>query len=307
MRSRQLHMLAVAAIAAFTVGACGGGEEEEPAAEVTTAEETNFEPGTRMAELAEAGRLTVGVKKDQPGIGFQEPGADEPTGLDIEMLKIVAGELGIEPGNIEYVETVSKNREPFLQRGTVDLVAASYSITDERKEIVGQAGPYYVTGQQLLVREEDKTEISGPEELEGRKVCSVTGSTSIKTVEEEYGADPAPFATYSECVQQLLNGQVDAVTTDGAILLGYAAQQPDELEVVGEPFSEERYGIGYAKEDAEMCQFLNETLQEAFQDGSWEEAFNRTLGESGVDAPAPPELDPCEEGEGGGTAEQPES
>ena len=193
------------------------------------------------------------------------------------------------------MEAVSKNREPFLQKGTVDLVAASYSITDERKQIVGQAGPYYVTGQQLLVREEDKDTINGPEALEGKKVCSVTGSTSIKTVEEEYGADPAPFATYSECVQQLTNGQVDAVTTDGAILLGYAAQQPDEVEVVGEPFSEERYGIGYRKEDAEMCQFITDTLQESFDDGSWEEAFNRTLGEAGVEAPEPPELDPCEE------------
>lgn len=308
MRSRQLQMLTVAAIAAFTVGACGGGEEEEPAStEVATEEETDFEAGTRMAELAEAGTIKVGVKKDQPGIGFQEPGADEPTGFDIEILKIVAGKLGIEPGSIEYIETVSKNREPFLQRGTVDLVAASYSITDERKEIVGQAGPYYVTGQQLLVREEDKTEITGPDDLEGRTVCSVTGSTSIKTVEEEYGAEPAPFATYSECVQQLTNGQVDAVTTDGAILLGYAAQQPDELEVVGEPFSEERYGVGYAKEDTEMCQFLTETLQESFEDGSWQAAFDRTLGESGVEAPEPPELDSCDDAAEGAATAEPES
>ena len=172
------------------------------------------------------------------------------------------------------METVSKNREPFLQNGTVDLVFASYSITDERREVVGQAGPYYVTGQQLLVREEDKGTITGPEKLEGKKVCSVTGSTSIKTVEEEYDADPAPFATYSECVQQLTNGQVDAVTTDGAILLGYAAEQPDELEVVGQEFSEERYGIGYKKDDAAMCEFLNDTLTKSFEDGSWKEAFD---------------------------------
>ena len=306
MRISQLRAAAaVAAALALGVAGCGGGDEEEPATDTGTTEETtNFEPGTRMAELAEAGRIKVGVKKDQPGIGFQEPGADEPTGFDIEILKMIAGELRIEPGNIEYVETVSKNREPFLQKGTVDLVAASYSITDERREIVGQAGPYYVTGQQLLVREEDKTEISGPEELEGRKVCSVTGSTSIKTVEEEYGADPAPFATYSECVQQLTNGQVDAVTTDGAILLGYAAQQPDEVEVVGEAFSEERYGIGYSQDDPEMCEFITETLRQSFEDGSWEEAFNRTLGESGVDAPAPPELDDCSENQGGGAAEE---
>lgn len=296
MDVRNLRGMAVAATLALVVGGCGGSDEEEaPATEVATEAATDFEAGTRMAELAEAGAIKIGVKKDQPGVGFQEPGADAPTGFDVEVAKIVAAKLGIAPDNIEWIEAVSKNREPFLQKGTVDLVAASYSITDERKEIVGQAGPYYVTGQQLLVREEDKEEISGPEELEGKKVCSVTGSTSIKTVEEEYGADPAPFATYSECVQQLTNGQVDAVTTDGAILLGYAAQQPDELEVVGEAFSEERYGIGFSKDEAEMCQFITDTLRESFDDGSWEEAFNRTLGQSGVDAPAPPELDACEE------------
>ena len=295
MRTRYLKSLTAAAMLTLAVAGCGGEEEEEVATEVATEAATKFESGTRMAELAEAGRIKIGVKKDQPGIGFQEPGADEPSGFDVEVAKIIAAKLGIEPGNIEWVEAVSKNREPFLQKGTVDLVAASYSITDERKQIVGQAGPYYVTGQQLLVREEDKDTITGPEDLEGKKVCSVTGSTSIKTVEEEYGADPAPFATYSECVQQLTNGQVDAVTTDGAILLGYAAQQPDEVEVVGEPFSEERYGIGYKKEDAEMCQFITDTLQESFEDGSWEEAFNKTLGESGVEAPEPPKLDSCEQ------------
>ena len=186
-----------------------------------------------------------------------------------------------------------KNREPFLQNGTVDLVLASHSITDERQEVVGQAGPYYVTGQQLLVREEDKDAITGPEELDGRKVCSVTGSTSIKTVSEEYAAEPAPFATYSECVQQLLNGQVDAVTTDGAILLGYAAQQPDELEVVGPEFSEERYGIGYPKRNAEMCEFLSDSIRESFESGAWADAFETTLGEAGVETPEPPEVDSC--------------
>src|SRR3712207_5551641 len=252
MRARHLPILAVTAVLALGAAGCGGDDDEEAAAPTPEAAQTDFEAGTKMAEIAERGSIKIGVKKDQPGIGFQEPGADEPTGFDIEVSKILAAKLGVEAGDIEWVETVSKNREPFLQNGTVDLVLASYSITDERRQVVGQAGPYYVTGQQLLVREEDKDTINGPDALEGKKVCSVTGSTSIKTVEEEYGADPVPFATYSECVQQLTNGQVDAVTTDGAILLGYAAEQPDELEVVGEAFSEERYGIGYQKRATEM-------------------------------------------------------
>jgi glutamate transport system substrate-binding protein len=273
---------------ALALGACG---EDTQGVDVEVEDTPEFPAGSTMAELAEEG-ATIGVKFDQPGIGFLEPGADDPSGFDIEMAKIIAAELGIAPEDIEWKETVSDNREPFLENDTVDMVLASYSITDDRRKIVGQAGPYYVTGQQLLVAADDDS-ISGPEDLEGKKVCSVTGSTSIQTVEEEYGADPIPFDTYSDCVTQLQNGSVDAVTTDGAILLGYAAQDPENLKVVGEEFSEERYGVGYSKGDTEFCEFLTDTIEASIEDGTWEEAFEETLGQSGVETPEPPELDPC--------------
>ncbi len=287
MRNRHVRAFAAAAVLALGLAACGGSDGD---AVTDVQSDAKFDAGTTMAKLNKAGKVKFGVKFDQPGIGFREPGADAPTGIDIEIAKIIAAKLGIDPGDIEWSETVSKNREPFLQNGTVDMVAASYSITDERRGVVGQAGPYYVTGQQLLVRKDDDS-INGPDDLSGKKVCSVTGSTSIATVEEQYGAQPAPFATYSECVQNLLNSQVDAVTTDGAILLGYAAQDPDKLKVVGDPFSEERYGIGFKKDDTAMCEFLTTTLQEAFDDGSWKAAYEKTLGESGDPAPDPPSLD----------------
>ena len=277
----------------LSLAACGGGGASEDHIDLGDVEKASDLSGT-PAELSESGKIKIGVKIDQPGIGYKEPGADMPTGFDIEMGRIVAARLGIEEDSIEWVETVSDNREPFLQNGTVDLVIASYSINDERRAVVGQAGPYYVTGQQLLVREEDKDKITGPDDLKGIKVCSVEGSTSLQRVEDEYGAEPVPFATYSECVDQLENKTADAVTTDGAILLGYAADDPDNLEVVGEPFSEERYGIGYAKGDAEMCQFLNDTIEQAIEDGTWKEAFEATLGQSGVETPEPPTVDPCE-------------
>ncbi len=290
MRFRRSKAVAAAAGLTLALAACGGGGGET---NVEVAENPEFESGTKMAELADSGTIKVGVKYDQPGIGFLEPGADAPSGFDIEIARILAAELGIDEDGIEWTETVSENREPFLQNNRVDIVAASYSITDERQEVVGQAGPYYVTGQQLLVREEDKDSITSPEDTEGKKVCSVTGSTSLQRMEDEYGASPAPFSTYSECVDQLENGTVDAVTTDGAILLGYAAENPDALEVVSEPFSEERYGIGYNKDATEMCQFVVDTLQKAYDDGTWAEAFEATLGESGVDTPEPPQMDSC--------------
>jgi glutamate transport system substrate-binding protein len=292
MRFTKAMALAVSLLLALSLAACG--DDDGGGAEVEVEEQPEFAAGTTMAKLSEAGKVTIGVKYDQPGIGFLEPGADEPSGFDIEIAKIIAAELGIAPGDITWKETVSDNREPFLQNGTVDMVLASYSITDERRDVVGQAGPYYVTGQQLLVRTEDAEKITGPDALEGVKVCSVTGSTSIETVTKEYDARPVPFDTYSDCVTQLQNGSVDAVTTDGAILLGYAAQAPDELEVVGDAFSEERYGVGFKNGDDAMCQFVTETLQGAIDNGDWAKAFEATLGQSGVETPEPPKLDQCQ-------------
>jgi glutamate transport system substrate-binding protein len=294
MRLSKAKAIAVAMLLALTLVACGDDDDGGGGGDVAVEESPTFEAGTTMERLSKAGKVTIGVKFDQPGIGFLEPGADDPSGIDIEMAKIIAAELGIEGGDIEWKETVSDNREPFIQNGTVDMVLASYSITDERREVVGQAGPYYVTGQQLLVREEDKEKITGPDTLEGVKVCSVTGSTSIETVEEKYDARPVPFDTYSDCVTQLQNGSVDAVTTDGAILLGYAAQAPDKLEVVGEAFSEERYGVGFKHGDNAFCQFITDTLQGAIDNGDWAKAFEATLGQSGVETPEPPKLDECE-------------
>ncbi len=289
-RLRRMTLgLAGLGLAMTGLAACGGGSSDSVDVTVEPASDLTGVP----QELSDAGAIKIGVKFDQPGIGYREPGADAPVGFDIEMGRIIAGRLGISDDNIEWVETVSDNREPFLQNGTVDLVLASYSITDDRREVVGQAGPYYVTGQQLLVRSDMADEITGPEDLASVKTCSVEGSTSLTRVEEEYGASPVPFATYSECVEQLKNETVDAVTTDGAILLGYAAQDPDLIEVVGEPFSEERYGVGYNKDAEGMCDFLNTTLQETYDDGTWQEAFDATLGQSGSEATPPTALDAC--------------
>jgi glutamate transport system substrate-binding protein len=244
-------------------------------------------------QLADAGAIRIGVKYDQPGIGRRPPGADAPEGFDIEIGRIIADRLGIDEVDITWVEAVSDSREQLLDGGSFDLVIASYSITDERRELVGQAGPYFTTGQQLLVRTEDADTITGPDDLGGRRVCSVRGSTSLERVETDYAADPVGLTTYSECLRHLRRDEADAVTTDGAILLGYAARQPEKYQVVGEPFSEERYGIGYPQVAAGMCEFLTEVLERSFEDGSWAAAFEKTLGQAGVVTPEPPELDPC--------------
>ncbi|WP_104105495.1 glutamate ABC transporter substrate-binding protein [Nocardioides sp. 616] len=293
MRFTRSKAFVMAAGLALSLAACGdAGEDDTDAPEVEVSENAaeQFEDGTAMKELAEDGAITIGVKFDQPGIGFKGATDDAPKGFDPEIGKILAADLGIPADKIKWQETISDNREPFLTEGQVDLVIASYSITDERRTVVGQAGPYYVTGQQLLVRSD--SDIETIDDVKGMEVCSVTGSTSLDNIKAE-GAKPRGFDTYSECVDQVLDGTVDAMTTDGAILLGYAAENPDELKVVVDPFSEERYGVGYSLDRPEMCEWISETLTEAEESGAWDEAFEATLGQSGVETPEPPAIDEC--------------
>ena len=296
MRTRLIRSTAAAVFLAGTLAACGdaGSDSEGRDVAAEEVEEGKFEAGTQMAELAEAGTINIGVKFDQPGLGFKGATDDVPSGFDVEIAKILIADLGIDPDDtdaVNWVETISDNREPFLETGKVDLVLASYSITDERRAIVGQTGPYLITGQQVLVPVD--SDVESIDDLKGEEVCSVTGSTSIDRINEA-GAKGVGYDSYSECVQKVLDGTAAAMSTDGSILAGFATQNEGELKVVGEEFSEERIGVGYQPEHPEMCEWINSVLEESFEDGSWAEAFELTLGPSGVETPEPPALDECQ-------------
>lgn len=298
---KPVRRFQAATAAVFMLGAvltaCGdAGSEGGGGTEVSAEDDCDgkFDEGTRMAELSEAGSINVGVRYDQPGLGFKDPAEPIPAGFDVEIAKLLVADLCIDPeddGAVNYEETISDNREPYLTEGRVDLVAASYSITDERRQVVGQAGPYFLTGQQLLVPAD--SDVESIADLQGEEVCSVRGSTSIENVEAE-GMVPVPAAAYSDCATDVLNGSVGAMSTDGSILLGLAAENPDELKVVGEEFSEERIGIGYSQDYPEMCEWINGVIEEAYENGSWAESFEATLGQSDVETPEPPALDPCQ-------------
>ena len=298
---RLIRSKTVVAVAGLGIGlswslaACGDAGEEKGSRDVQAEEvdSDKFEAGSRMAELADAGKIVVGVKYDQPGLGFKGAADDIPTGFDVEIAKLLVADLGIDPSDtsvVDYEETISDNREPFLVSGKVDLVLASYSITDDRRKLVGQTGPYFLTGQQLLVAAD--SDVTSIDDLAGQEVCSVTGSTSIDRINEK-GAKGVGFDSYSECVQKVLDGTVQGMSTDGSILAGFAAQNEGDLKVVGEPFSEERIGVGYSLDHPEMCEWINGVLEDSFDDGSWAEAFELTLGPSGVETPDPPSLDAC--------------
>ncbi|WP_367882103.1 glutamate ABC transporter substrate-binding protein [Rathayibacter oskolensis] len=230
--------------------------------------------------------MTIGVKEDQPGLGYLDAATGERSGFDIEIAQWIAASLGFSEDEITYTSIPSANREASIVNGDIDYYVGTYSITDKRKEQVGFAGPYFETGQQLLVAADNDT-IEGPDDLTAdTTVCSATGSTPIQNIRTNYPDVPTEeFDTYSQCVDALNDGQVDAVTTDGAILIGYAAQSPDELKVVGEPFSTELYGVGLAKDDDALRGFINDMFTEGGD--TWSAIYDETLGESGTEVEQP--------------------
>ncbi|WP_114559926.1 glutamate ABC transporter substrate-binding protein [Desertihabitans aurantiacus] len=280
--AKKLAGLAAAALVALPLSACVNQQ----------AAETGGEPA---GEGGGEG-VTIGIKFDQPGLGLRE--GDTYTGFDVEVAKYVANELGYSEDQIEFVESPSAQRETLLSSGQVDMIFATYSITDTRKEQVSFAGPYIIAGQDLLIRADD-TSITGPDSLSGKTLCSVTGSTPAEKVKEEYPeVELQEYPGYSQCVQALSTGGVDAVTTDNTILAGFAAQEQyaGQLKVVGQTFSEERYGVGIPKGDVDLCNQINDALTSMVDSGAWQTALDETLGASDfqVDTSVnPPEFDTC--------------
>ncbi|MFB7670530.1 glutamate ABC transporter substrate-binding protein [Kitasatospora purpeofusca] len=248
--------------------------------------------GSPTLDAARArGHLVVGAKEDQPYLGQKNPATGQYSGFDIEIAKMVGADLGFGPDRIEFRTIASANRETALQNGQVDYYVGTYTINDNRKKLVGFAGPYYLAGQSLLVRKSNK-DINGPQDLDGKKVCSAAGSTPYQRIQKQYPkAELIGYDTYSACVDNLITSQVDAVTTDNTILMGYAAKVPDELKVVGPLFSQEPYGIGTPKNDTVLRGALNDALAHHEENGDWKKAYDATLGLSGIPAPSPPPID----------------
>lgn len=286
MKRSRLPLLALATASALMLSACASATPD--AGSTTTPEPApTFAEGTTMATLAEAGSITIGTKFDQPLFGLMGP-SGVPEGFDVEIGKIIAAKLGIAEGDIEWKESVSANREPFIQNSEVDLVIATYTINDKRKEVVSFAGPYYMAGQSILTLA-DNEDIESEDDLVGQPVCSVTGSTPAANL-EALGAELVLTDTYSNCLEPLRNGAVVAVSTDNVILAGLAAQNEGEFKVVGTPFTDEPYGIGLALEDTDFRNWINDVLEESYEDGSYEAAWDKTAG-AVLEFVAPPAVD----------------
>jgi glutamate transport system substrate-binding protein len=245
-----------------------------------------------MQKLKDAKKLKVGTKFDQPGFGLK--GLDgKPAGFDVEIAKIIGHKLGLTDDQIDFSEAPSTIREQVIEQNTVDIVVATYTINDTRKNRISFAGPYYEAGQTIMVRTEENG-ITGPDSFKsgGKKVCSVSNSTPANNIKKYLQSEPQQlvlFDTYQKCVDALSAKQVDAVTTDNVILLGFISKNEGKFKLAGDTFTKEPYGIGLKKDDTDFRNFINDSLEKANQDGRYKKAWDSTAGKiPNAQLPNPP-------------------
>ena len=263
MKLRKVSAAAAAALVlSITATACGGDGDSDSGS------------GSGGGD-----KIKIGIKYDQPGLGLKEPDGTF-SGFDVDVATYVAKELGYEPDQIEFVETKSADRENALARGDVKLIAATNSINDERKKKVDFAGPYLLAHQDLLVKTD--SDITEATDLNGKNLCSVTGSTSAQNVKNDFApkANLKETGGYSECIAGLQSGSVDALTTDDSILAGYAAQEQykGKFKLAGLKLSNENYGIGVKKGDTETLNKVNAALEKMVSSKAWDKAVADNFG-----------------------------
>ncbi|WP_329576527.1 MULTISPECIES: glutamate ABC transporter substrate-binding protein [unclassified Streptomyces] len=295
MKMRSFVVLGATVLALATT-ACGkqGAPGSSRAAfcdkptKLAVAHEVNIPDSPTFAAMKSRGHVVVGVKVDQPYLGYKDA-TGRRCGFDIEIARLMSARLGFAPNTIQYKEIPTANRETAIQSHEIDYYVGSYTILEKRRRQVSFAGPYLIAGQSVLVRK-DETGVTSKDSLRGKRVCGATGTTSIQRVADlglTQRTNIVEFKTGSECLSQLLDKKVDALSTDDAILKGYAAADPGELKLVGTPFSTEKYGIGLPKADRQLRDAMNDALAAAVTDGTWKKLYDATLGKSGVPASPP--------------------
>jgi ABC-type amino acid transport substrate-binding protein len=258
----------------------GGGNGGEAAGEAK-----QFPAGTMLGKIQRQGEITIGVKYDVPPFGFLNPRTDEVEGFDVDMGRFIAEELGVEP---RFIEAISDNRIPFLERGTVDLILSTMTINAERDREIDFSEPYYIAEGRILVPK--GSDIKGLQDLNGNSVCTALGSTYEETIRERApDADLRLVDTYSECLELLQNEAIDAISTDDVILTGMIIQD-DSLQMVGDRLTVEPYGVGIKEGDKQMKRFVDGVLRDVEQDGRWEETYQKWVGRHINRQEEPPEM-----------------
>jgi ABC-type amino acid transport substrate-binding protein len=272
-KSRLLLFLVALALGALVAAGCGDDDDDGGDGGDQAAESQQFPSGTTLGKIQRNGEITIGVKYDVPPFGFQNPQTDEVEGFDVDLGRYIAEELGVQP---KFVEAISDNRIPFLERGTVDLILSTMTINQERDTEIDFSEPYYIAQGRILVPQ--GSDIRGLEDLDGKRVCTALGSTYEETIRERApDADLRLVETYSECLELLQNESIDAISTDDVILTGMIIQD-DTLEMVGNRLTVEPYGVGIKEGDRQLKRFVDRVLRQVEEDGRWEETYQKWVG-----------------------------
>lgn len=237
--------------------------------------------------------ISIGVSFDRPGLG--ERSGESYSGFDIDVATYVAGRLGYSPDRIRWVEAPVAARENLLRGGQVSLVVAAYTITPERTQLVNLAGPYFQTGQGVLVPADSA--VRRVEDLAGRRVCAVTGSLPATRLT---GAVPEAQVVLTDtdgrCLDALASGKVDAMTTDDVIAAGLAAEGrfPSRLRLIQTTLGTDRYGIGVPLDDVALCRRVTQAVNQMISSGEWSRSAARHLtGWPGYSVPPAPPRENC--------------
>ncbi|MGW5383421.1 glutamate ABC transporter substrate-binding protein [Nocardia sp. NPDC003963] len=283
-----LAVLSIAGIAVF-------GTQSSVTAGIipAVAQSPQFAPGTTMDKIARDGVLRVGTRYDHPGLTARNL-RGEQEGFEIDLVRYIAGKLGIPADRIEWLEANSASREQLLQQDKVDVVVATFSISDKRRKVISFGGPYLDINNDLVTVKGNPKNITDPQTPAGIKVCSTLGGAVSASVRKAFPqAELIEFDVSSKCIDALKNGSVDALSTQGPIGAGYVSKDIKDLELINKPFAVESWGVGIAKGDVAFCEFINTAITEFYADGSAAAAWSQSLGQYTAQQPVLPPLQPC--------------
>jgi glutamate transport system substrate-binding protein len=301
-RSLTALVLAATASASLALAGCAGSSQlSAPAGSSSAGADSidkvladapvasSIETGTLMAKIKQAGVLKVGGTDTGPVFSIKDPLTGKLTGFDADLSKMLAKYIIGKPSTSLTLVTVA-TREALLQNGTVDTVFATYTITPARAQKIDFAGPYYTSGDAILVKK-DNTSITKVSDLNGKTVATESNSTAATEIAKfAPQAKVTLFADDNSCVQAVQQGRADAYVLDQGILLGDATKATD-VKVVGTPFTQEPYGIGTPKQNPEMKRFVDDWLKKIQDAGLWQRLYTLTIGKVVAgEVPAPPQI-----------------
>ena len=249
-----------------------------------------FAEGTTMAKIQQRGSLRVGSRFDQPNVAQMDPVTGTVAGFDADVARYVGARLGLDPEKVEFSEVISANRETSISQGVVDIVVSGYVITDKRRAVVGQAGPYAIAHQRLFVHEDNLAKFKTTDDIAGHTVCAPATSTAVPII-KKHGGTFVPIDDNSVCNQQVANKLVDAKMGNDLLTIGFV-KQFSGLAIAAIPdMSDEGWGIGLPKDDAPFCEFLRTSLNELISSGQWAALWKKHLAPLGLPAQTPPAIE----------------